>query len=109
MEFHFYSYKLGERQAIQLQLRSTGWLVQYGPYGAISQPDGFFVTWILRNHQVNVPPALNDAMEELWEAAHRHGLEKPAIQERLDGFSQWLQGFNDTIPEDIPINILFGT
>ncbi len=106
MEFHFYSYSLGERQTMQLQLHSTGWLVHYGPYGAISQPDGFFVAWILRSHQVNVPPALNDALEELWEAAHRHKLDKDTIQKSLDGFSQWLQGFNKAVADD---PVLFGT
>lgn len=109
MEFHFHSFRTRCDECITMQLHDAGWLVQFGVYGAITEPNGYFLGWVLRRHGVNVPAALNDALEELWNAAQQGALKPDEVQERLNGFSEWLAGFNPLTEPAMVLPLRFGT
>ena len=74
-----------------------GWRIEHDTASGLSSPDGHPQFYqCIRENGATYPPAMKDALEELWEAARQKQLGPGELQSRLDQFSDWLAHYDQT-------------
>ena len=97
MHFDFYSNKNQRKESIELLLTSTGWFMVHECYKGPVEPNGRpYLQHCVEENYTEVPTALADAFQEIWEAANTGGLENGELQETIDTFSEWVANYNTT-------------
>jgi hypothetical protein len=95
MYFTFFSKKDNQKEAIELTLTPTGWLMTHECYQGVVEPNGQpYLQRCIEENYTEVPSALGDAFQEIWEAATLNHISQAEIQERLDTFSEWVSTYN---------------
>lgn len=95
MHFDFYSKKDNHKESIELIITKTGWEMIHECYNGIVEPNGMpHLQRCIEENYMDVPPALGDAFQEIWEAATLEKIGDSEIQERLDAFSEWVSSYN---------------
>jgi hypothetical protein len=95
MYFTFYSRKDGRKESVELLQMPTGWMMIHPCYEGMVEPNGMpHLQRCIEENYTEVPPALGDAFQEIWEAAALDRMTNGEMQERLDIFSEWVATYN---------------
>lgn len=94
MQFKVYFEHEQKEETLRLKPTESGWYLTHPSCQGSCDPGGQpYLKRYIEENQSTYPPALIDALEEIWSAYQGGSLQREDMQERFNHFSEWLKAY----------------